>query len=296
MTNDASPPKPAADSTGCDDEEEGRTFGGEQEWHFRNKTLTVRSFEDFVDVAIGGVVTRASADLTRWAAEVCPDGYWKGRSSVELGSGCALVSSALLKMGARVCATDLEQLLEHISYNLSLNAAPSSEEYQTFSLDWGDAGSRMALRERLGPGGADAIFAANCVYAHDTAVPFLATVKALSGPETLALMCGVPVPPAGKNDEGCLIDTFLAAAPDFFDCHLIEVPGGLEKAGRADKDGNAVYPDGLATSLASSKEGLTAGALADGIWLLKMPGAPVPSWLTPMLSLQARTSSDASCS
>ncbi|CAK0894560.1 unnamed protein product, partial [Prorocentrum cordatum] len=229
-----------------DPADENGGFGGDKQWHFCDGGLVVRAFEDFMEAAIGGVVTKASVDLARWCAERCPEGTWGGRRCVELGAGCGLVSGALLRRHARVVATDMEPLLEHLRWNLSLNAEDGSPEHGVEALSWEDGASRQALRARLGPDGAGAVLAANCVYSHDAIGPFLATVEALSGKETLALMCGIPVPkalgqgaaagqgPASTepgaateeatasecaSEEATLIDGFLAAAPGLFDAH-----------------------------------------------------------------------------
>ncbi|CAE8611278.1 unnamed protein product [Polarella glacialis] len=286
----------AAEEAG-EEEEDDRTFSGEKEWFFRKRALVVRTFEDFLEAAIGGVITRASEDLARWVSEDCPENHWQGRHCIELGSGCGLVSSTLLKLRASVVATDLEQLLPHLKWNLGLNADKDSERNSVEALEWGDESARKALRQKVGEAGAAGVFAANCVYSHEAVTPFLEAVHSISGSETLALMCGIPVPPAskvkqdGEGDTACFIDSFLATVPEYFDCHLVAVPGGAEKSGRADKEASAVYPDGIASSLAQA-HGLTAGALADGIWLLKLPGNAPPSWIKPLLTLQARGVAD----
>mmetsp|Transcript_1671 Transcript_1671/g.2933 ORF Transcript_1671/g.2933 Transcript_1671/m.2933 type:complete len:276 (+) Transcript_1671:72-899(+) len=259
-------------------------FAGEKEHQFQGSgcNLIIRTYEDFMQNAIGGVVTRASKDLARWATEVPKD--WHGCQTVELGSGCGLVSSALLRMGAHIIATDLPEILPHLEYNISLNACSGCDEWHVQALNWDSSSDRAALRSKLGSSGADAIFAANCVYTLDTVEMFLETLKALSGPDTLALMCGVPVPPAMLQDgETSIIDAFLSACPRFFDSYLLEVPGSLEDSGeelREQKD------SALALQLASP-HGLRASALADGIWLFKLPGCPCPSWVRPLLVLES---------
>ena len=47
---------------------------------------------------------------------------------------------------------------------------------------------------------------------------FLRTLQSLSGPETLALMCGVPLPPA--DQEKSIVEEFLSCCPRFFDSYL----------------------------------------------------------------------------
>eukprot|EP00913_Durusdinium_trenchii_P026474 g24840.t1 len=288
-------------------------FAGEKQHHFGK--LVVRTYEDFMENAIGGVVTRASKDLARWAAEVPQN--WHGCQVLELGSGCGLVSSALLQMGASVIATDLAEILPHLRYNLSLNDCEGCADWHVQALNWGslsetcpqmlqghhgkaevtriksqkslDAEDRSALRAKMRHDGADAIFAANCVYSRDTVEMFLSTLQGLSGPQTLALMCGVPVPPAIHGDVS-IIDELLGALPCFFDSYLLEVPGeadgvlGELRSASDSKDSNDQNFSPLATELGGAR-GLTAAALADGIWLFKLPGSPCPSWARPLLVL-----------
>lgn len=259
-------------------------FAGEKEHQFQGsgRNLIIRTYEDFMQNAIGGVVTRASKDLARWATEVPKD--WHGCQTVELGSGCGLVSSALLRMGAHIVATDLAEILPHLEYNISLNAYSGCDEWHVQALNWDSSSDRAALRSKLGSSGADAIFAANCVYTRDTVGMFLKTLKALSGPDTLALMCGVPVPPAMLQDgETSIVDAFLSACPRFFDSYLLEVPGSLEDD--EDEPRESKYSP-LALQLARP-HGLRVSALADGIWLFKLPGCPCPSWLRPLLVLES---------
>ncbi|CAK9015389.1 unnamed protein product [Durusdinium trenchii] len=260
-------------------------FAGEKQHHFGK--LVVRTYEDFMENAIGGVVTRASKDLARWAAEVPQN--WHGCQVLELGSGCGLVSSALLQMGASVIATDLAEILPHLRYNLSLNDCEGCADWHVQALNWGSLSDRSALRAKMRHDGADAIFAANCVYSRDTVEMFLSTLQGLSGPQTLALMCGVPVPPAIHGDVS-IIDELLGALPCFFDSYLLEVPGeadgvlGELRSASDSKDSNDQNFSPLATELGGAR-GLTAAALADGIWLFKLPGSPCPSWARPLLVL-----------
>ncbi|CAE7559424.1 PHR [Symbiodinium sp. CCMP2456] len=261
-------------------------FAGEKEHVLGRGTIRVRTYEDFMQNAIGGVVTRAAKDLATWAIEVSPHATWHGCQAVELGAGCCLVSSVLMKLGAAVVATDLPELLPHMEYNLKLNDEGGSAlgRWAVDSLNWDSAEARVKLRGRLGNNGADAIFATNCVYGRDTVDMFLSTMFALSGPRTLALMCGVPVPPAAlAPEEVSILDEFLAACPRFFDCYLLKVPGGIENAGVA-----RVQDSPLAAEL-GKPYGLSAAALADGVWLFKLPGSDCPSWARPVLCLGSGT-------
>lgn len=281
------PAQDGAKACGPEEEDDENCFQGESERVFCGGRLSVSTFEDFVAYAIGGVVTRASQDLARWAAESAPEGFWQGCDCMELGSGCGLVSSTLLKLGARVFATDLPELLPHLEYNLKLNSEASSSRYSVRALDWASQAAREELQRSMSSGRAKGIFAANCIYDHEAVRPFLSTIMAFSGPETVAIMCGVPVPTsAPASGQASYLDSFLAAVPEFFDCHLLLVPGGAESAGRGRSQGD-LEGSGLAASICRT-HGFTPGALADGIWLLKIPGAPCPGWLTPLFSLEAK--------
>ena len=137
----------------------GHFEGGEKKHVFRDGSLVLRSYEDFMENAIGGVVTRASRDLVAWALEAPIS--WREQQTLELGAGCGLVSSALMHLGAAVVATDLLELVPHLEYNLSLNATGLG--WRVRALNWDSKSDRLALRAELGP--PDAIFAANCATA-----------------------------------------------------------------------------------------------------------------------------------
>lgn len=276
---------PPAD--GEDDEHEWPS--GEREWSFLGGRLVVRAYEDFLAAAIGGVVTAASGELARFVAEAVPEGHWRGRRCIELGSGCGLVSSTVMQLGAHAVATDLEPFLDHLRCNLELNT-PREADAGSFSCqtyDWGDEEMRTQLRAELGVNGADAVFAANCIYDRAVIPLFLEAIAAVAGPDTLAFMCGVPLPPAvvsaeSAGDPACqsLLDAFLEAAPERFDCHLLaSAPQPAEPP--------AAPESGAAAELAA-EHGLTVGVLADGVWLLLPHGAAPPAWTTPMLQLRGR--------
>eukprot|EP00406_Dinophysis_acuminata_P061381 CAMPEP_0179274392 /NCGR_PEP_ID=MMETSP0797-20121207/33504_1 /TAXON_ID=47934 /ORGANISM="Dinophysis acuminata, Strain DAEP01" /LENGTH=190 /DNA_ID=CAMNT_0020982847 /DNA_START=43 /DNA_END=611 /DNA_ORIENTATION=+ len=164
-------------------EDEGCYEVGNRTWRFRGGSLVVHAYEDFLAALIGGVVTTASVDLARFVAEGFPEGFWRGRSCVELGAGCGLVSGTLAQLGARVVATELEQFLPHLQWNLDLNTPAGlsgRDAPQCQALNWDDEASRAQLRSGLGAASADVILAANCAYA-DTTPSFVATLAAVAG-------------------------------------------------------------------------------------------------------------------
>lgn len=282
----------SADAQQGDDDEPP---GGEREWRFRDGALVVKTYEDFVDAAIGGVVTTASVDLARYVAEAAPSGYWQGRQCVELGSGCGLVSSTLLRLGASVTATELEAFLPHLRWNLQINSGELEEprqEPKVEDLDWGDPAARLRLRERLGAAGASAVVGANCVYDPSTVPIFLDTVQALSGPSTLAFMCGVPVPrsaasstaPGTLSERGTILDAFLEGAQKVFDCYLIEGACGVRSAEVSPPPATPAGP-GIAEVIAAAN-GVTVRELADGIWLMLPEHVPPPAWVKTRLKVE----------
>mmetsp|Transcript_101456 Transcript_101456/g.322391 ORF Transcript_101456/g.322391 Transcript_101456/m.322391 type:complete len:290 (-) Transcript_101456:55-924(-) len=276
---------PAPDDSNAEDE----WPSGEREWSFRDGRLVVKAYEDFVAAAIGGVVTAASGELARFAAEAVPEGHWVGRRCVELGAGCGLVSSTLMQLGARVIATDLEPFIDHLQSNIRLNVPPEEHagSCSCRTFDWGDADMRRQLRDELGESGAEAVFAANCIYDHEVIPLFIEAIAATAGSSTLVFMCGVPQPPANPSGEDLdratvpsLLDDFLEAAPLRFDCHFL-LPareGAVSTAAPTSPVG------GLAARLAA-QHGLPVAALADGIWLLMPRGAAPPEWARPVLRL-----------
>lgn len=260
-------------------------LGGEREWTFRGETLVVRTYEDFVEAAIGGVITAASVGLARLVADSAPENEWRGLRCVELGSGCGLVSSTLARLGAQVFATDLEPFVPHLEYNLSFNPTPPAEATpapRCLAFDWGDLASRTATRKEIGDSGADAIFAANCIYGREIVPDFLGAVAALAGPTTLAFMTGIPNPPDG--DTCSMVDAFLDGAPVAFDLYLVAARGSDDVKSPLVE---TVRVLGEPAAVLGSRHGLTGGNLADGVWLMLPAGAGLtpPAWLRPILRL-----------
>jgi len=292
----------------ADDDAWGGEFGvpgGDREWCFRNGALTVRAFEDFVEGAIGGVVTAASIELARFTAEDAPEGTWSGRLCVELGSGCGLVSGALVKLGARVVATEQPEFLEHLRWNQSLNAPLASnsttanaQSARCEPLDWTSEASRLQLRAALCQDGADVIVGANCIYACDAVEGFLAGVAAISAPDTHVFVCGIPQPPRNPQDSDgySMLDTFLIAALLVYDCYLVGTGGNAPlSTSEARPAGDDVSCCRGVTSSRSFADGvahehnLPVAALADGVWLLLSTGAAPPDWVKPLFKLPLGT-------
>jgi len=247
----------------------------------------VLAYEDFVEAAVGGIITTASVELARFAAEFAPPGSWQDRSCVELGSGCGLVSGALVRLGARVVATEQAgAFLEHLRWNVGLNTLAETPpgNARCEALDWGDDSSCRRLRELVGSEeGADGIFAANCVYDCALVEPFFGAVAAISGPQTQFFMCGIPKPPVRVEaaTEICVLDAFLQAILGRFDCYLILTgqstsPAKATAVVRGDIDTAASA--GVARTLAQ-RHSLSVNELADAIWLLVPPGVAPPTWL-----------------
>lgn len=276
----------ASDSN--EESDENGAFGGYGSWRFRGGDLVVQTFADFTEAAIGGVITTASADLARFVAEAVPDGTWQDTRCLELGSGCGLVSSTLLQLGARVFASEQEDFLDHLAYNLQMNepaGAVPADKACVVACDWGSEESRAQLRAQLGRDGAHAIFAANCVYDPETVVPFLETIAAAMGPDSAAFMCGVPVPKE-RHEGGSILDAFLSAAPGHFDMHLLDFPTGKPQL-RDDEERRWFEPTGPVNpgpaAAIAAQHGVSEAALADGVWLILQSGVRPPSWLPPAL-------------
>lgn len=175
---------------------------GESELDFGVPELRVRVLQNWSSGAlIGGVVApgacRVCQVLTNRFGGCNPEapeaGFWRNKSVVELGAGTGLVSVLLAKLGAKpVFATDLEDVLENLTDNLSANEYPEEScAPVTQELSWGDWEHTAALLQRLG-GPPDWILAAECLYTTPTVRPFLETLLRLTGPQTSVLFCGVP--------------------------------------------------------------------------------------------------------
>jgi predicted nicotinamide N-methyase len=99
----------------------------------------------------------------------------RGRSAVELGSGCGLLSLVLSHLGARVTVTDLECNLPLLRDNVSSNGSSATVE----ALSWGAANARRVRAERNGGLPFDVIVASDVMYIPECVPLLVATLKEL---------------------------------------------------------------------------------------------------------------------
>ena len=104
----------------------------------------------------------------------------RGRSAVELGAGCGLLSLVLSHLGLRVTVTDLECNLPLLRDNVTSNG--SNVEVQ--ALSWGAENARRVRRERNGGLPFDVIVASDVMYIPDCVPVLVATLKELCGKYT----------------------------------------------------------------------------------------------------------------
>lgn len=122
----------------------------------------------------------------------------EGRSVVELGSGCGVLSIVAARLGARcVHATDLEQALLLLARNVWLNKASTGQArgcnvdagVTVGCCDWGNASHAERLRDQCPDGRVDVILGSDLIYRQDRAtfVALLTTLVKLSSPNTAIL-------------------------------------------------------------------------------------------------------------
>ena len=105
----------------------------------------------------------------------------RGRSAVELGAGCGLLSLVLSHLGARVTVTDLECNLPLLRDNVTSNG---SSKVEVQALSWGADNARRVRRERNGGMPFDVIVASDVMYVPDCVPVLVATLKELCGEDT----------------------------------------------------------------------------------------------------------------
>ncbi|KAF8845623.1 hypothetical protein BDN67DRAFT_961214 [Paxillus ammoniavirescens] len=127
----------------------------------------------------GGIAWPAGEVLANYLT-IRGEGYCKGRSILELGSGTGLVGLVAAALGGDVWITDQAPLLDIMRANVRLNHLESSIAIS--ELNWGEALSSEIPRP-------DMILAADCVY-FEPAFPLLVdTLSKLATERTEILFC-----------------------------------------------------------------------------------------------------------
>ena len=104
----------------------------------------------------------------------------RGRSAVELGAGCGLLSLVLSHLGARVTVTDLECNLPLLRDNMASNGSSA----QVHALSWGAANACQVRRETNGGLPFDVVVSSDIMYIPDAVPALVDTLKELSGEST----------------------------------------------------------------------------------------------------------------
>merc|ERR1712216_87788 len=105
---------------------------------------------------------------------------WKGKRGVELGAGLGLPSIVAANLGAKMIATDGDDMVVHL---LGKNMERTAPSCQVKKLLWGTQAA-LELKQH------DFVLAADVVYGSDSAVwdALLETIRALSGSSTLVVI------------------------------------------------------------------------------------------------------------
>lgn len=268
--------------------------GAENEWRFEGgsnggSAISLSIFEDPIEAAIGGVISAAAPTLTHFVAEAEPS-RWRGKLCVELGSGCGMVSAALAQRGAHVIATEQLAFLEHLEYNVRANV-PEGADVSFVACTWGESASIEEVQRAMNGRALDCVLCANCLYDLDAVDPFLQTLEDLCTESTEIYFCGMskPGPSNSSIEKLSVLDAFLLRVPQKFDSYLISVDHldpfrSIKKTVEGSESNGSAKPEHEAKSndYASSlclQSGHTIDELANGVWLLRVPGAELPSWL-----------------
>eukprot|EP00887_Chlorella_sp_A99_P002654 scaffold6.g2654.t1 len=146
-----------------------------------------------------------------------------GKAVIELGSGTGAVGLAAAALGAAtVTLTDLAHLLPLLRENVAANAAllttsGGRDRVHVAALAWGDVVDAVcsgASEPRF-----DVVLASDVLYEAAAVQPFLATLRALSGPHTLTLLAiehraGLPFPAHAFSAAGFAAEVVPQSALD----------------------------------------------------------------------------------
>lgn len=151
----------------------------------------------------------------------------EGKRVLELGAGtgaCGLAAAAL--GAAHVTLTDLPRLLPLLQQNVAVNPQLASRVVVA-TLIWGDDEAVTALHPPV-----DVVLASDCLYQAAALQPFLASLHALSGQQTLTLLSlehrqALPFPEAAFQAAGFDVQRLSAAEldPDWSadDIHVYQI-------------------------------------------------------------------------
>ena len=133
-------------------------------------------------------------------ASVFPAGSLAGKSLLDLGSGCGLVSAVAAKLGAKVLATDKDIVMDVLRDNLTSNQVLA----EGVPVPCTPAGSRPLVAGKViveelwwGPSAShpfapfDIVIAAACLYMPKTVPLLLDTLWLLSGPQSTVILAGI---------------------------------------------------------------------------------------------------------
>lgn len=137
--------------------------------------------------------------------------------ALELGSGTGVAGVALALTGCAVLLTDLEEALPLLQRNVDAasEGAGSQCALVVLPLHWGDAEAAVAaVHAVFGQPTVDLVLASDCVYRADAVAPLLATLAAVRGASTRALLVvdAARAPEAVRALlEGALADGWLVS-------------------------------------------------------------------------------------
>jgi len=158
-----------------------------------------------------------------------PEGDFKGKKVLELGSGCGLVGIYAAILGANVYFTDMNIVFDQLQLNIDNNL--SIEERKNIEVEelvWGTKGHLEKPWPQF-----DYMFAAECLYHEDTVIPFLETTYQLANNNTIIYLSGI----IGERT----ITLFHKIVGRYFICCIVKQGDNTEHPNIADRDGRKLF-------------------------------------------------------
>jgi len=170
--------------------DEGEDLGENGKFMPKKHELTFNYFNKEIKIiqnakeCCGGYLWRAETVTLQYLENmnVFPEGHWKDKYVIEVGSGTGLIGLFLVHVGAYVALTDQNSMLPLIQQNVSINNLPENR-VNVSELFWGVTDCTLFTKNSV-----DYIIACDCIYLEIAFDPLVKTLWDLSNCNTIIII------------------------------------------------------------------------------------------------------------